>query len=287
MTDLTLLSSLFLVVMTATTLVGYWLAVRPFSDEREAPQDRRTALHWFGEMAPATSRDGDGLRKRLAAAGYRQPSAMVRFRGLRFAACLFMAAAGFGMGIVTHGNSAIAAMCGGALAYLLPDRILGFRVRARQRRLRAGLPAALDLLVLAIEAGQGLDAAVLETSRGLAKTYPELSQELNILSVELRTSTSRVDSLRALSERNGETELSKLAALFIDTDRFGTSLGPALRNHSRYLRIRLRQQAQERARKIGVKLIFPVFFLIFPSVILITLGPAVMLISNQMNEFMK
>ena len=138
-----------------------------------------------------------------------------------------------------------------------------------------------------MEAGQGLDASVQETSRGLRKNHPELSDELDILSVELRTATSRVESLRSLAERNGESELSKLAALFIDTDRFGTSLGPALRNHSRYLRIRLRQQAQEAARKVGVKLIFPVFFLIFPSVILITLGPAVMLIHKQLNDFMK
>jgi tight adherence protein C len=103
--------------------------------------------------------------------------------------------------------------------------------------------------------------------------------------MDLRTSTSRADSLRALADRNGEPELKKLSSLFIDTDRFGTSLAPALRNHARYLRIRLRQQAQEAARKVGVKLIFPVFFLIFPSVILVTLGPAVMLIMTQMKQF--
>ena len=90
-----------------------------------------------------------------------------------------------------------------------------------------------------------------------------------------------------MADRNGEAELKKLANLFVDTDRFGTSLAPALRNHARYLRIRMRQQAQEAARKVGVKLIFPVFFLIFPSVILVTLGPAVMLITSQLKELMK
>ena len=137
-----------------------------------------------------------------------------------------------------------------------------------------------------MEAGQSLDMALAETARGLRNSHPEIATELIQLNGDLRANTSRADALRLFAERTGEPELKKLSNLLSDTDRFGTSLGPALRSHSRYLRIRIRQQSQEAARKVGVKLIFPVFFLIFPSVILVTLGPAVIMVSKQMKEYM-
>ena len=169
---------------------------------------------------------------------------------------------------------------------MLPDRILERLARRRVARLRRGLPAALDLLVLAVEAGQGLDAAILETSRGLRVSYPDLAAEFTQLQLELKANTTRADALRNFVDRSGDLELRKFANLLIDTDRFGTSLGPALKTHARYLRIRFRQLAQEKARKVGVKLIFPVFFLIFPSVILVTLGPAVILIFTSMQNML-
>ncbi len=170
---------------------------------------------------------------------------------------------------------------------MLPDRVLERLARRRVERLRRGLPAALDMLVLAVEAGQGLDAAILDTSRGLRVSHPDLAAEFTQLQLELRANTTRVDALRNFVDRSSkDMELRKFANLLIDTDRFGTSLGPALKTHSRYLRIRFRQMAQEKARKVGVKLIFPVFFLIFPSVILVTLGPAVILIFTQMKNLL-
>jgi tight adherence protein C len=141
-------------------------------------------------------------------------------------------------------------------------------------------------MVLAVEAGQALDASILDTSRGLRTSHPDLAAEFTQLHLELKANTSREDALRNFALRTRDPEIKKLAALLIDTDRFGTSLGPALRVHARYLRTRFRQSAQERARKVGVKLIFPVFFLIFPSVILVTLGPAVMLIATQMKTML-
>jgi tight adherence protein C len=141
-------------------------------------------------------------------------------------------------------------------------------------------------MVLAVEAGQALDATILDTSRGLRISHPDLAAEFTQLHLELKANTSREDALRNFALRTRDSEIKKLAALLIDTDRFGTSLGPALRVHSRYLRTRFRQSAQERARKVGVKLIFPVFFLIFPSVILVTLGPAVILIATQMKSML-
>jgi tight adherence protein C len=179
------------------------------------------------------------------------------------------------------------AICGIGFGFLLPDRVLDRLARNRVDRLRRGLPAALDLMVLAIEAGQGLDAAILDTSRGLRATHPDLAAEFTQLQLELRANTTRAEALRNFAERSKDMELRKFANLLIDTDRFGTSLGPALKTHARYLRIRFRQIAQERARKVGVKLIFPVFFLIFPSVILVTLGPAVILIFTQMQHMLE
>jgi tight adherence protein C len=168
--------------------------------------------------------------------------------------------------------------------FLAPDRVLEYVARSRGDRLRRGLSSALDLLVLAVEAGQSVDAAVLETSRGLRGSHPDLAAEFTQLHLELRAEATREDALRNLAARTQDQEIRKFAALMLDTDRFGSSLGPALRAHSHYLRTRSRQMAQERARKVGVKLIFPVFFLIFPSVILVTLGPAVILIFQQMSR---
>jgi len=177
-------------------------------------------------------------------------------------------------------------VCGIGFGYLLPDRVLDRMIRHRVQRLRRGLPAALDLMVLAIEAGQGLDSAILDASRGLRSTHPDLAAEFAQLQLELKANTTRSEALKNFSVRSHDLEIRKFANLLIDTDRFGTSLGPALRTHARYLRIRFRQISQEKARKVGAKLIFPVFFLIFPSVILVTLGPAVILIFNQMRNLL-
>jgi tight adherence protein C len=181
----------------------------------------------------------------------------------------------------------LSAICGLGFGFLVPERVLDSLAKRRVERLRRGLPAALDLMVLAIEAGQGLDAAILDTARGLRATHPDLAAEFTQLQLELRANTTRAEALRNFAERSKDMELRKFVNLLIDTDRFGTSLGPALKTHARYLRIRFRQIAQERARKVGVKLIFPVFFLIFPSVILVTLGPAVILIFTQMQHLLE
>jgi tight adherence protein C len=243
----------------------------------------------MGEALPPWAARTTELRRDLAGAGYRWPSAVSVFLGIKCASGLMLAALG-AWAAVTFGNQAsgafLPAVCGLALGYMIPDRILTRLARRRSGLLRRGLPAALDLMVLAVEAGQALDAAIIDTSRGLRIGYPDLAAEFTQLHLELKANTSREDALRNFARRTRDSEIQKFAALLIDTDRFGTSLGPALRVHARYLRTRFRQSAQERARKVGVKLIFPVFFLIFPSVILVTLGPAVMLIFAQMQSLL-
>jgi tight adherence protein C len=139
--------------------------------------------------------------------------------------------------------------------------------------------------VLSVEAGQSLDVALAETSRELRLVHPELASEFGQVQLEMRAGRGRAEVLAELGRRTGSAELKKLAVVLIDSDRFGTSLAPALRTHAKYLRTRRRQMAQEAARKLGVKLIFPVFFLIMPAVFVVTLGPPVLAFLDAMQAF--
>jgi tight adherence protein C len=300
-----LLLGLFLFVLAAVSAAGYVFVLRPSKTEgadivippaislnqRDLPAAHAAlidAFRFLGESLPLPGNRED-LRRQLVMAGYRWPAAVAIFLGVKAAsALLFGVAAGWAAVLNQPEPSAIilAGVCGLGFGYLMPDRVLDKLGAARVGKLRRALPAALDLLVLAIEAGQGLDAAILDTSRGLRVTHPELASEFTQLHLELKANTSRAEALKNFATRSNDSELRKFANLLIDTERFGTSVGPALRTHARYLRIRFRQIAQEKARKVGIKLIFPVFFLIFPSVILVTLGPALILLFSQMKDLM-
>jgi tight adherence protein C len=304
-----LLIGLFFFILAAVSAVGYVFVLRPSRNEAgtaviPAPIARNQpdmpgaqgaladVFRLIGEAVPGGKEKEEAAREKLVIAGYRWPSAVSIFLGIKGATAVMLAAAGVWAAITFRPDAELfqlflAAICGLGFGFLIPDRVLDRLAQKRIERLRRGLPAALDLMVLAVEAGQGLDAAILDTSRGLRSTHPDLAAEFTQLQLELRADTTRAEALRNFAERTKDMEVRKFANLLIDTDRFGTSLGPALKTHARYLRIRFRQIAQERARKVGVKLIFPVFFLIFPSVILVTLGPAVILIFTQMQHLME
>jgi tight adherence protein C len=303
MTPETLLISFFLFTLAAVGACGYVFVLRPSRSEGagEIPADIAREQHdmptaqaavvgmfrLMGEAMPSAR--NKSVQHDLIAAGFGWPSAISIFNGIKAASAFALGATATWLALTfgTDASSALLpAICGLAFGYMLPDRVLERLAQARVARLRRALPAALDLMVLAVEAGQSLDAAILDTSRGLRNTYPDLAAEFTQLQLELRANTTRADALRNFVDRSKDMELRKFANLLIDTDRFGTSLGPALKTHARYLRIRFRQIAQEKARKVGVKLIFPVFFLIFPSVILVTLGPAVILIFTQMKNLL-
>jgi tight adherence protein C len=304
MTPAHLLIAFFLFTLGAVGVCGYVFVLRPSRlegpdaipaprayDQRDMPVAQAAVVDMFrmiGEAIPGASGQAAAVRQKLIAAGYRWPSAVSIFLGIKSASAVMLAAACAWAALTFGAETGVTLpiICGLGFGYLLPDRVLDRLAHRRVDRLRRALPAALDLLVLAVEAGQGLDAAILDTSRGLRVTHADLAAEFTQLQLELKADTSRADALRNFAERNHDLELRKFANLLIDTDRFGTSLGPALKTHARYLRIRFRQIAQERARKVGVKLIFPVFFLIFPSVILVTLGPAVILIFGQMKNLL-
>jgi tight adherence protein C len=296
-----LLAGMFLFVLAAVSVAGYLFVLRPSKAEtaeaqipqsisinqRDLPAAQAAFADTFqvlGESLPLPG-DHEALRRQLLIAGYRWPASVAIFLGIKAASAVLFGVAVIWLALVNDADGfamILGIACGLGFGYMIPDRVLDRLGHARIAKLRRALPAALDLLVLAIEAGQGLDAAILDTSRGLRATHPELASEFTQLHLELKANTSRADALKNFANRTSDTELRKFSNLLIDTERFGTSLGPALKTHARYLRIRFRQLAQEKARKVGIKLIFPVFFLIFPSVILVTLGPALILLFTQM-----
>jgi tight adherence protein C len=143
------------------------------------------------------------------------------------------------------------------------------------------------MLVVAVEAGLGLDQALQYVSREIAPGHPELSDELSLVGLEMRAGKRRSESLRNLAVRTGETELRKLVAILTQSDRFGTSMGESLRTHSDFMRLRRKQDAEERAAKIGVKLVFPIFIFILPSMMLVAAGPALLQIFQNLFPMMQ
>jgi tight adherence protein C len=299
MTDVWISFAFFLFVLLTIVAGGYVLLMRPsaMADPRrtedagsiETEADGSLfgrAFESVGSLVPAARKTDNPIRRQLGQAGYYDPSALAMFYGLRCAAGLTTAALFAFAASMLNGeaNAGVLPAVGGAgLGFMMPSLLLRRSIRGRRQRLRRALPAALDLCVLSLEAGQSLDHALIEASRGLHRSFPDLSTELQMTVLETRASNNRTEALKNLGVRSGDAEIRKFALLLNDADRFGGSIAPALRNHARYLRLRMKQQAQEAARKVSVKLIFPVFFLIFPSVLLVTLGPAVIMVMTQLH----
>jgi tight adherence protein C len=183
--------------------------------------------------------------------------------------------------------SIVAPIAMGFLGYYAPSFWLDNAVAGRNERLRFSLPDALDLMVVSVEAGLGLDQAVQYVSKELADTHPEIAEEFQIVTLEIRAGKRRPDSLRNLASRTGEPELSKLVAILVQTDRFGTSIAESLRTHSDFMRTRRRQEAEERANKVGVKLVFPIFFLMLPAMLVVAAGPGLLQVFKYLFPLMR
>jgi len=158
--------------------------------------------------------------------------------------------------------------------YFLPMLWLRYAVSARKDKLLKAFPDALDLMVVCVEAGLGLDAAIGRVSSEIKFVHPELAEEFNLVSLELRTGLSRLEALKNLSRRIDLEEVGSLVALLVQTDKFGTSVGQALRVHSDSMRVNRQLRAEELAAKLPVKLLFPLVFFIFPSLFVVVVGPA-------------
>ena len=173
------------------------------------------------------------------------------------------------------------------VGYLLPSLVLEQLIEHRQETIRFALPDVLDLMVVCVEAGLGLDQAILTVARELQTTHPMLCNELSLVNLEMRAGMRRAGALHNFSERTGEKEVRKLVAILIQTDRFGTSIADALRTHSVFLRKRRRLEAEERAGKVGVKLVFPIFLFLLPSMLVISAGPGLLLVFKTLFPMMR
>jgi tight adherence protein C len=255
-------------------------------DDSEAKKESHTKvfLQWIGEKVPISPDEAGMTRRLLMAAGYRSDQALVIFTGVRVvAAVLFLIGA---IMLTTFVEAEAFVRWGGivpkilwvaapVMGWFLTSYALDYLISQRQVVLRHALPDALDMLVICVEAGIGLDQAMRTVSIELSLTHPEISKELNLVSVEMRAGTRRSDALRNLAERNMEPEINKLTAVMIQSDRFGTSIGEALRSHSDFMRVKRRQMAEEHANKLGVKMLIPIVFLIMPTLFIVILGPTV------------
>jgi tight adherence protein C len=175
----------------------------------------------------------------------------------------------------------------GLLGYFGPGLVLDTLMSRRQERLRMALPDALDLMVVCVEAGLGLDQAIMSVSRELEITHGEISAEFRMVNLEMQAGKRRAEALRNLAERTGENEIRKLVAILTQTDRFGTSMADSLRTHSDFMRVRRRQEAEERAGKVGVKLVFPIFFLILPTMLAVVAGPGLIQVFKHLMPIMR
>jgi tight adherence protein C len=246
--------------------------IREEGDVRQTFDKVTSFFKRIGERAPRSTKELGSLRLRLVQAGYRRDEALPIFFGIRILVALALFSL-FASSVVMKPNIAFA-LGGLGVGYILPGMLLARMAKRRAHRIRLALADALDLLVVSVEAGLGLDQALTRVGSELAFAYPDLSDELKLVNLELRAGKARPDALRNLADRTGVEDLGSLVTMLIQTDKFGTSVAQALRVYSETLRTKRRQRAEEAAAKTGVKMVFPLVFCIFPSIWVVTIGPA-------------
>jgi tight adherence protein C len=236
------------------------------------------ALRRLSKALPKSPGQMSRLRRRLAAAGHYELSAAIYYSAAGLA--LPLVSAGIVLLAAPPSQRWILAAAAGVAGYLVRDFVLARMTRSRAQAIENGLPDALDLLVICIESGASLDQSVVKASEELAIAHPVVADELRLLTTEIRAGKPRADAFRHLASRTQVEDVRALVTLLTQTDRFGTSVAQALRIHAATCRTKRRQRAEERAAKIGVKLVFPLALCIFPSLYLVCIGPAVVSIYN-------
>jgi tight adherence protein C len=298
---------LFVLLMTVISVYGYRAYVRPSriydrvggvvdagaSAEAVSAKPRDIVIRVFeqiGEQIPLSPADQTVTRRDLVMAGFRTDGSIRIFYGIKVAFCLVTFLFALLMKDHITDNPVLRIvflLFATGLGYYMPVLYLESLVKKRHTVLRLGLPDALDMMVVSVEAGLGLDQALQYVSREVEHQHPELSEEFSLVGLEMRAGKRRSEALRNLADRAGEPELRKLVAILIQTDRFGTSMGESLRTHSDFMRIRRKQEAEERAAKVGVKLVFPIFFFILPSMMIVSAGPALLKVFRDLFPMMQ
>jgi tight adherence protein C len=240
-------------------------------------------------LKPKSEADIGRLKTRLAVAGFRSEAAGSVFLGLKFVGLLAGLVIGVGTFLPLWGVCQKSLMATGALAgglFYLPDVAVWLMGRSRRKSIFLGLPDALDLLVVCVEAGLGLDQAMRKVAEEMKRTYRLVASEFGLSNFQLQMGRPRTEVLHELGVRTGVADLRNLAAVLIQADKFGSSIAQALRTQSDAMRTRRRQIAEEKAAKTAVKLIFPLVLFIFPGIFVILVGPAAITVVRDMFPMM-
>ncbi|NUQ27539.1 MAG: type II secretion system F family protein [Acidobacteriaceae bacterium] len=235
-------------------------------------------------VLPKSQAEVSIIQQRLMRAGFREDSAVSLFYGAKVLVPLTLCALAFASGLA-HGNGFFVYATALGLGFLLPDFWLGRKVTKRQTQIRQGLPDVLDLLTICIEAGLSMDQATVRTSEELHRGHPAICDELGIVVLEQRAGRARADAWKQFAERTGVDSVRNLVSVLVQSEQLGTSVAKTLRVHSDTLRTQRRQRVEEQAAKTTVKLVFPLVFFIFPSLFLVTLGPAAIIMAESFAKY--
>ena len=235
----------------------------------DAPSGR---LQRVSKMLPrASAKSTSQLRKRFTAAGLDNQSLMVLYSAAQLVLPIALGLAP--VAVLGLQQGAVLGVLGAAVGYLLPDLLLSRRTAQYRKAIEDGLPDALDLMVVCVEAGTSLDQAILKGSTELEISLPAIARELRIVATETRAGKPRLEAFQDLARRTGVDDVRSLVAMLIQTDRFGTSIAQGLRTHAESSRVRRRQRAEEKASTVGVKLVFPLVLCLIPALYVVCLGP--------------
>ena len=289
---------LFGVISVVLTLLGFKFWVQPQTAvervmgevEMQAHSTTDPSLSFrdlltrIGNMVPANPTDVGILQRRLLAAGIRNPRALRVLYGTKATLAALFTLLGGGALLGSGAANEMAPfqiIAAAGLGWAGPNFVVSRLATKRQEAIRKGLPNALDMLVICVESGLGLDQALMQVSKELSLAHPEITDEFAVLNLEMRAGKRRAEALHNLGERTGVEELRRMVSVLVQADKFGTSISQTLRNFSDYMRVQMKQEAEEKAAKIGVKLVFPIFFFILPSLFFVTVGPMVVRVTRD------
>jgi tight adherence protein C len=231
---------------------------------------------------PKSPADMNRLQRLLATAGYLGPWPPILYGLSQIATAIVLALLVFS--ILSGPQRLVFTALAGIIGYFLPSLWLGRAIARRKKAIQDGLPDAIDLMIVCIESGSGIDQAIAKVSEELGLAHPDLARELDMISAEIRAGKARLEAFKNFADRTKVDDVRSLVAMLVQTDRFGTSVGQALRTHADTSRTKRRQRAEEKAAKLAVKLLFPLVFFLFPAFYTVVLGPAAIQIIRTFAE---
>lgn len=237
----------------------------------------------INRIVPISAVEAAKLQKQLLQAGYRSPDATTAYRAIQITLLIAIPSIVMTVCFILDrplSSFAMWGMLGAAIGFYLPRYVLRKKISGRQRRITWALADAMDLMVVAVEAGLGVNAALNRVGDELKGLHPEMHSEMELVNLEIRVGRSREEALRNLAERTGVDDIRSFVALLIQADRFGASIAKAVRIFAESLRTKRRQRAEQAAQKAALKLLFPLTMFLFPVIILVVLGPALLNLSD-------